>query len=64
MKKLITVCATCQKVKISEEIWSHKRLTRKEQGSASHGYCPYCFDKVISQIEDSQELERQPCAVE
>jgi len=56
IKKFLPICAKCKKIKDNEGNWHQleQYLLNNSEIKFSHGYCPECGKKVLSEIDDDQ----------
>ena len=55
IRGLVTICASCKKIKDEEGSWVpvEKYLIHHPEADFSHGYCPDCYQKIIDQLNRS-----------
>jgi len=51
MRHLVSICAQCKKVRVTEHQWEpiETYLGRQGEQRFSHGYCPECYQKVLDE---------------
>lgn len=54
LRGLIPICVRCKKVKDDKGYWKAVESYIREHSEAefSHGYCPECYEKAISEVND------------
>lgn len=52
---LLTVCSSCSKIQIDQEIWTEIEdyVIEHSLAAFSHGFCPDCYRKIESSLNDS-----------
>jgi len=50
---LLPICAVCKKVRDDPNYWPQVEsyIAKRTEARFSHGYCPECFNKTISELK-------------
>jgi len=56
---LLPICCVCKKVRDDKNYWQQVEsfIVKRTDAKFSHGYCPDCFKKVVSEIENMPAQE-------
>lgn len=65
LRSFLSICSICNKIRNEEDRWERldQYIARKTRTVFSHGYCPECHDKMLSELEgdlSQHGLESEP----
>lgn len=54
---LLPICASCKKIRNDDGYWQQVEVYLRDHSDAklTHGYCPDCFERAMSQLDDEIE---------
>lgn len=55
MGSFVCMCCVCKKIKVAQEKWEsiESYIAQRSSTQFSHGYCPTCFEKIRSEMDQS-----------
>lgn len=62
LRGFLRICTYCKKIKLNNQSWEQmeKYVSEHSRAEFSHGICPDCFKRVVSELDATDAATNQP----